>query len=300
MASLVGNLAPDAGADAYLRGHDGPTPLRLADRRGQWVTLFFYPRDFTFVCPTEIEAFARLQDAFAAEGAVVIGASTDSYYAHKAWYESDPRLAAVAFPVLADTTHAVSQAFGVLTADGAALRGTFLIDRDGIVRHASINDLDVGRNVDETLRLLRALKTGGLCPANWTPGSPTLSAAPVAPPNVSALPRVMDQTITPLLTAERAALVLARRDCGFCAAYEAEIVAAIGNGELPDFPIAMAVLDEPGLTGYKRDNPWLARVTDLPYTVLYRRGRIAGRFAGSRVELLRDRLMPRVSEDRAA
>src|SRR6187401_2392816 len=97
----------------------------LSDYKGKWLVLFFYPRDFTFVCPTEIQAFARLHDEFTAEHAVVLGASTDSYYAHKAWFETDPRLSEVTYPVLADTAQTVSEAFGVLLEDGAALRGTF-------------------------------------------------------------------------------------------------------------------------------------------------------------------------------
>jgi len=164
MALFVGKPAPDATAAAYVRNEDEPQTIGLADYRGKWLVLFFYPRDFTFVCPTEIQAFARLHDEFAAENAVVLGASTDSYYAHKAWFDSNPRLSDVRYPVLADTAQTVSDAFGVLLDDGAALRGTFIIDREGIVRHAGINDLDVGRNVEETLRLLRALRTGDLCP----------------------------------------------------------------------------------------------------------------------------------------
>ena len=174
----IGQVAPEMVLEAYVRGADGPRALSLADYRGRWVVLFFYPRDFTFVCPTEIQALARLHPDFAAEGAVVIGASTDSYYAHRAWYESDPRLAGVHYPVVADTAHRLATAFGVLTEDGAALRGTFLIDPEGIVRHALVNDLDVGRNVEETLRTLRAFQTGELCPVNWQPGQPTLSALP--------------------------------------------------------------------------------------------------------------------------
>jgi alkyl hydroperoxide reductase subunit AhpC len=151
--------------------------MKLSDLHGEWVVLFFYPRDFTFVCPTEIQAFARLHSAFRAEKAVVIGASTDSYYAHKAWFESDARLQDVAYPVVADTSQHLGEAFGVLLEDGTALRGTFIIDPQGIVRCMHVNDLDVGRNVEESLRLLRALRTGELCPESWQAGQPTLSAS---------------------------------------------------------------------------------------------------------------------------
>src|SRR5262245_17348450 len=128
MAFYVGEPAPDVTALAYVRGETEPQSIRLFDYRGKWIVLFFYPRDFTFVCPTEIQAFARLHGEFTAENAVVLGASTDSYHAHKAWYETDPRLTEVRYPVLADTAQTVSAAFGVLLEDGAALRGTFIVD----------------------------------------------------------------------------------------------------------------------------------------------------------------------------
>src|SRR5947208_2232714 len=117
MAFFVGKPAPDATAQAYVRAEAEPRSIRLSDYRGKWLVLFFSPRDFTFVCPTEIQAFARLHDEFTAEDAVVLGASTDSYHAHKAWYESDPRLTDVRYPVLADTAQTVSEAFGVLLED---------------------------------------------------------------------------------------------------------------------------------------------------------------------------------------
>src|SRR5919112_1016877 len=117
----IGQMAPDLVLNSYVRGADGPRPLSRADYRGRWVVLFFYPRDFTFVCPTEIAAFARLEGQFARERAVVLGASTDSYHVHKAWFEGDPRLAEVRYPVIADGAHRLSDAYGVLLDDGAAL-----------------------------------------------------------------------------------------------------------------------------------------------------------------------------------
>lgn len=175
MSIHIGKPAPDFGTDAYIRQENGPATVSLADHSGSWIVLFFYPRDFTFVCPTEIQEFSRLYPQFRRERAVVLAASTDSYYSHKAWYETDPRLHDVNYPIIADTSHQVSDAYGVLMEDGTALRGTFIIDPEGIVRHMQVNDLDVGRNVEETLRLLRALRTGELCPASWHPGEPTLS-----------------------------------------------------------------------------------------------------------------------------
>lgn len=170
----IGERAPEIDLEAYVRGQQQPTGLSLAELDGLWVVLFFYPRDFTFVCPTELQAFAELHGRFEAENAVVIAASTDSFWSHKAWFEGDPRLEEVAYPVIADTSHRLAEGFGVLTEDGTALRGTFIIDPEGIVRHFQVNDLEVGRSVEETLRTLQALRTGGLCPAGWQPGQPTL------------------------------------------------------------------------------------------------------------------------------
>jgi peroxiredoxin (alkyl hydroperoxide reductase subunit C) len=170
--------APDFEADAWTRGSTEPRRLRLSDERGRRVALFFYPADFTFVCPTEIQAFARLGPRFGAEDAVVIAVSTDSYFVHAAWYESDERLLEVGYPVIADPSHAVSEAFGVLCDDGAALRATFIIDPDGVVRFVNVTERNVGRSVDETLRVLQALRTGELCPVEWRPGQETLTREP--------------------------------------------------------------------------------------------------------------------------
>jgi len=170
----VGKQAPDFKVDAYIRGEPEAREVSLSDYRGKWVVLFFYPRDFTFVCPTEIEEFAELHEEFLAEQAVVLGASTDSYFSHKAWFETDERLLGVNYPVLADTAHKIARDYGILLEDGSALRGTFIIDPEGVLRHIQVNDLDVGRNTSETLRLLRAFRTGELCPSSWNPGEETI------------------------------------------------------------------------------------------------------------------------------
>jgi alkyl hydroperoxide reductase subunit AhpC len=175
MAVRIGKSAPEFEGEAWTRGAHGPKRVGLSQHRGKWVVLFFYPRDFTFICPTEIASFGAMQNDFERENAVVIGVSTDSFYTHKAWFESDPRLMNINYPVIADTGHQMSGAFDVLLDDGAALRGTFIIDPEGILRHMSINELDVGRNVNETLRVLQALRTGELCPVGWKPGESTLT-----------------------------------------------------------------------------------------------------------------------------
>lgn len=167
----VGHLAPDFKAKAYVDGEFKEVALK--DYHGKWVCLFFYPLDFTTVCPTEIRSFAQNDEKFKELDCQVIGCSTDSEYSHKAWYERD--LQEVKFPVLADTAHHISRDYGVLLEEfGFALRGTFLIDPKGTLQWMSVNALGTGRSVEEVVRTLEALKTGDLCPAGWRPGQPTL------------------------------------------------------------------------------------------------------------------------------
>jgi len=148
--------------------------IDLTKFRGKWVVVFFYPLDFTFVCPTEIKSFNEHYDEFKKLGAEVIGVSTDSVYSHKAWCEST--LGQLKFPLIGDTNHTFTEGFGVLLPEkGVALRGTFIIDPDGKVRSATVNDLAVGRNVDETLRTLQAFQTGKLTGCGWKPGQQPLN-----------------------------------------------------------------------------------------------------------------------------
>ena len=176
MALRVGQSVPDHSVQAYVRGERAPIEFDLSSHRGSWVVLFFYQRDFTFICPTELAAFAERHDDFLEERAVVIGASTDSYHSHKAWFESDPRLAGIDYPVIADTAHELSRSFEVLLEDGATHRATFIVDPTGVLLHMSVNEHDVGRSVDEVLRILRAFRTGALCPVDWAPGKATLTS----------------------------------------------------------------------------------------------------------------------------
>jgi alkyl hydroperoxide reductase subunit AhpC len=176
MSIRVGEPVPDHSVQAYVRGERAPSEFDLSSHRGKWVVLFFYPRDFTFICPTELAAFAEHHEDFRGERAIVVGASTDSYFSHKAWFESDPRLAGVNYPVIADTAHELSRSFDVLLEDGATHRATFIIDPSGLLLHMSVNEHDVGRSVDEVLRILRAFRTGALCPVDWAPGKATLTS----------------------------------------------------------------------------------------------------------------------------
>ncbi|MDO8683977.1 MAG: peroxiredoxin [Armatimonadota bacterium] len=147
----------------------------LSEYRGKWVVLFFWPLDFTFICPTEILEFSARIKEFDELNAVVLGASTDSKYAHKAWTE---RLGEINFPMLSDITKDVSRDYGILIeGQGIALRGAFIVDPQGKIRYQLVHDLSVGRSVDEILRVLGALQTGELCPVAWTPGAPTLGKA---------------------------------------------------------------------------------------------------------------------------
>jgi alkyl hydroperoxide reductase subunit AhpC len=144
---------------------------------GRWLVLFFWPMDFTFICPTEIAEFGRRNGDFQDRDAQVLGASTDTHFVHLAWRQNHPDLKSLPYPMLADTKRELSSALGILhKQDGVALRATFLVDPDGIIRWASVNDLSVGRNVDEVIRVLDALQTDELCPCNWKPGERTLGA----------------------------------------------------------------------------------------------------------------------------
>jgi peroxiredoxin (alkyl hydroperoxide reductase subunit C) len=152
--------------------------ITQASYPGQWKVVFFWPMDFTFVCPTEIAAFGRRERDFADRDAQVLGVSTDTHFVHLAWRRQHEDLRELPFPMLADTKRELASALGVLhKQDGVPLRATFIVDPDGIIRHVSVNDLSVGRNVDETLRTLDALQTDELCPCNWQKGEPTLVGA---------------------------------------------------------------------------------------------------------------------------
>lgn len=167
----VGEQAPDfSGVTAYKAGEF--VKLSLSDFRGKWVVFFFYPRDFTFVCPTEIREFAKLEPEFEKCNCVIFACSTDSEWSHKNWFERD--LKEVNYPVLADVTQEISRSYNVLGSDGAAFRGTFIIDPEGVLRWMMVSDNSVGRSVKETLRALRALQSGELCPVEWEPGQQTL------------------------------------------------------------------------------------------------------------------------------
>jgi peroxiredoxin (alkyl hydroperoxide reductase subunit C) len=170
----VGEAAPDFTMEG-IKGKEFTT-VTLSDYMGKWVVLFFYPLDFTFVCPTEITEFTRKYKEFAELNAEVFAVSVDSKYSHLAWVEHD--ILEQAYPLLSDITKDVSRSYDMLMEDrGFALRGTFIIDPEGIVRWMVVHDPDIGRNVDETLRVLQALQTGHLCPVNWKPGDETLGKA---------------------------------------------------------------------------------------------------------------------------
>lgn len=175
---LVGSKAPNFTMPSTKNMETLDVPVSLEEYKGKWLVLFFYPLDFTFVCPTEITAMSDRAQEFTDLDAEILGVSVDSVHSHRAWIKT-PRdqngLGDLAYPLASDITKQVSRDFGVLLEDkGIALRGLFIIDPEGVVQHATINSLNVGRSVDETLRVLEALQTGGLCPANWKPGQKTL------------------------------------------------------------------------------------------------------------------------------
>jgi peroxiredoxin (alkyl hydroperoxide reductase subunit C) len=176
----VGETFPPFRLQAVV-GTEPGREFREIDERafpGKWKVVFFWPMDFTFVCPTEIAEFGRRTNDFRARDAEVLGVSSDTHFVHLAWRTHEPMLRDLPFPMLADTKRELATALGVLhPTEGVPLRATFLVDPDGIIRHASVNDLSVGRSVDETLRLLDAFQTGGLTPCNWKAGDPTLRVA---------------------------------------------------------------------------------------------------------------------------
>lgn len=161
-------------------------PIALSDYKGKWVILFFYPLDFTFVCPTEITAFSDRHEEFKKLGCEILGCSVDSQFSHLAWINTPRKeggLGDISYPLLADVSKKIASDYGVLTPGGVALRGLFLINPKGKVVYSVVHDLGVGRSVDEALRVLKAFqqveKTGEVCPANWTEGKKTMKADPV-------------------------------------------------------------------------------------------------------------------------
>ena len=148
---------------------------------GKWKILFFWPKDFTFICPTEIIGYGDLAGDFADRDAVLIGGSTDSDFVHFAWRKADERLAKCDFPWIADNKHELTRALGILDKDaGVALRATFIVDPENVIQHITVNGLNVGRNPAETLRILDALQTDELCPCNWQGGEETLHPTALA------------------------------------------------------------------------------------------------------------------------
>ena len=160
---------------------DPKTAFKQVDHKsdeGKWKIVFFWPKDFTFVCPTEIAAFGKLNREFNDRDAVVYGVSIDSEYVHLAWRQNHADLKALPFAMLSDLKRELSDALGVLDKnEGVALRATFIVDPEGIIRFASVTDMNVGRNVEEVVRVLDALQTDELCPCNWQQGEKTLEAA---------------------------------------------------------------------------------------------------------------------------
>ena len=168
--SMTGVVSNDM-ADAFRK-------VSSEDYDGKWKVVFFWPKDFTFVCPTEIAAFGKLEREFSDRDAQILGVSTDSEFVHLAWRREKQELDDLPFPMLADIKRELSSALGILDEEeGVAQRAVYIVDPDGIIRFVYVTDLDVGRNPDEVLRVLDALQTGELCPCNWQPGSDTLKVA---------------------------------------------------------------------------------------------------------------------------
>lgn len=198
MAVLVGKKAPEFTAQAVVNGSEIVSSLSLSDYAGKYVVLFFYPKDFTFVCPTELFAFQEKLSEFESRGVQVLGVSTDTEQSHWGWLQMDKNaggIKGVTYPLVADTNKTISTNYDVLVGDWdideeghmiaegelIAYRGLFLIDKQGVVRHQLVNDLPLGRNVDEALRMVDALQffeeNGEVCPANWSKGKEGMTAS---------------------------------------------------------------------------------------------------------------------------
>lgn len=177
----VGDTVPEVEFEAFIPGEkEDIKKMNTKDFKGKWIIFFFYPADFTFVCPTELEDMANIYEDFKKEDAEIVSVSTDTVFVHKAWHDTSDAIKKITYPMAADPTHLLSNLFGVLIEDeGLALRGTFIIDPEGIIRVAEIHDNSIGRNAKETLRKIQAAKfvaehDGKVCPANWNPGGDTI------------------------------------------------------------------------------------------------------------------------------
>lgn len=182
MCNLVTKEAPDFTATTVMGDNSFEENFTLSSFRGKYVVLFFYPLDFTFVCPSEIIAFDKALDRFKEKNCEVIGVSVDSHFTHWAWKNTpvnEGGIGNIKYPLVADLNKTISNQYGVLLPDGIALRGLFLIDKEGVIRHAVINDLPLGRNVEEALRMVDALQFheehGDVCPANWKQGEDAMT-----------------------------------------------------------------------------------------------------------------------------
>jgi len=173
ITATIGKQAPDFRVEGFYKGEK--KHYSLEDYKGKWKILFFYPLDFTFVCPTELIEMSKRHKEFEELNAQVLGISVDSVFSHEAWLKD---LGKLNYPLLSDMTKEVSFDYGVLLEDqGISLRGAFIISPDDILKSMTVNDLEVGRSVDELLRVVKAFQTGELCPVNWTPGGKTLGKA---------------------------------------------------------------------------------------------------------------------------
>jgi peroxiredoxin (alkyl hydroperoxide reductase subunit C) len=174
----IGQVIPDLSLDIFL--NEEVKKIKLSDYRGKWLAIIFYPADFTFICPTELEEAANLYEDFKKEGAEILSVSTDTVFVHKAWHDNSPAIKKIKFPMAADPTGKLCREFGTyIEEEGLSLRGSFIIDPDGILKAYEIHDNSIGRSAKELLRKLRAAifvkeNKGLVCPASWEPGKKTL------------------------------------------------------------------------------------------------------------------------------
>ena len=175
---IIGQKIPDLELEAFA--DEKVKKIKLQENKGKWTVLLFYPADFTFICPTELEAAAMMYPKFKKEDAEILSVSTDTVFVHKAWHDNSEAIAKIKFPMLADPTGKLCRALGTyIEEEGLSLRATFIIDPDGIIKAMEVHDNSIGRNIEETLRKLQAAKfvrehKSEVCPVNWKPGEKTL------------------------------------------------------------------------------------------------------------------------------
>lgn len=293
----VGGEMPSWRGLAYFEGRQIEIDSRSF--QGKWLILFWYPKDFTFVCPTEINAFQRLAADFEEEGFLLIGASTDSFTSHREWFQDRNTFPnPITFPVLADSSCEISRKFRVLNeSQGAAYRAVFIVDTKGIIRSISINDMEVGRNAEEVFRTAQAFSSGGLCGSNWKKGDRFADDRIASPPGLDLaadrerIQLINDSNWRNFLGRAYAVLVLTETGCPYCRKWLEELGSFLsGNAAFGDVGFGVLSLDGGDVREFKEQNEWITLIDGVPFTALFREGTPVDSFHGAGAERLSRKL----------